>query len=250
MEESLLKPSFKKDVFCAGFSWGARQESARECAERVLRLMKGLKKLAPILAKVNWSNRRRGDLVLSKKLDEIEAFLKTGVNRDDFERKPIEELGFLKMSYFSDERFAISLNIHCGVYSPRSGNSIISTFPRNYHLESDLLSYKKAMGWIKVVEDAFEPDDGAFAPFAFDEVYEANSSLYLGWLTYVAKTNPVYELLKTYAFEETAKGMVIRVGEECTDCCSEESIKKLNEISRVLGGEAGFVERKEILPRR
>src|ERR1051326_7571158 len=84
------------ESYCASIGWGPRRESAHECAQRAFAMLEALERLDPCFRDYwTWSRgRKKVRVPVLANREAVEQIIARNVNRDDWDRKVIEELGF------------------------------------------------------------------------------------------------------------------------------------------------------------
>lgn len=113
------------DTYVAGAYWGARKETAQDCAQRASLFFKQLASVSDNLSqwRLRGGNRKSGaenTILDHKPLPEMTKTLQAGVNRKDMgDRNIIPELGY-RLGLWNGKASSVemqSIRIQCGAYS-------------------------------------------------------------------------------------------------------------------------------------
>jgi len=156
--------SVTESYFVASY-WGVRKESADQCGRRLTVFLETLRDCDPILAR--WF--RKGDAPLAGGGNEIgivpttlTALLGVGVNRKDFGRQIIEDLGF-RVNLWNGAQGArgASLSVKCGSYAPRPGiNSCVVSFGASTEKDCVPIPLSLLLSVLESMARAWDPDWG------------------------------------------------------------------------------------------
>ncbi|NMO23480.1 hypothetical protein HPC49_53010 [Pyxidicoccus fallax] len=171
--------------------WGARQESATECARRAQRLFQSLAECDPALR--HWYTRghttrgRPGVPVDTKVLAPLEEEMLRGRHWTDRNKRVIEELGFLT-HFWNEETPALQITITCGAYTSTPNSCILmlrgggTTSPR-------LLNVPMLARLMTIMVEAWDVDHGLVSTNNYTLLIGRKDSgpVGAGWLTYVSR---------------------------------------------------------------
>jgi hypothetical protein len=178
------------ETYYAGAYWGVRPESSEECAEHALLFFERLKQIDP--AWVQWYRAGKaprgvpGVLVNVEDKQELEELFQRGRNRTDVGRKIIEDLGFSIVVWTPERKNSTMVRIHCGVYTPFSGNSCRMEMPAEGTTTERLLNVAVMRQVVTSMVMAWEPDWGIATSHDLRELIpRRNRKEYpVGWLMY------------------------------------------------------------------
>ncbi|MGO4569994.1 Imm52 family immunity protein [Rhizobium sp. 2YAF20] len=147
--------------FAAAY-WPARKETVDECTERTSRFLGGLATISDAFS--GWRQKagsRKGALaqkvIAPDATGDIRALLENGRNRRDIDRSIIEELGFgIGLWNSRSETEAMSLSIHCGLYTAVGGlsNSVDLRLPYSF----DTTSGETVLALMRSFAESWEPE--------------------------------------------------------------------------------------------
>jgi hypothetical protein len=183
---------FERESYEVNMYWGARQESAAECARRAQRFCQALGECDPALRHWYTGGRRipkglPGLPVDTTSLEALEKEMLRGRNRTDRGKRVIEDLG-LYNHWWNEEPAAIRLDIKCGAYCSIPNRCHLA-FPSLNTTAPRLLKVPMLVRLMRVMVEAWDLDYGL--------VTTNNHILLLskreqkptgaGWVTYVSR---------------------------------------------------------------
>lgn len=177
--------------FILGAYWDARPDDLRQCTENAGRLFAGLAEIDPLLA--HWYERGRSSKdALKRKVDisdarRLEGLLLKGRSQRDIGREIVETLGF-RMGVWNgadkDEAEAC-VDIHCGCYSERIGNTVIIELPRK---SEGLRWVENASALLALVAEIWRPNwAGIMSKKAIEERDFDADLPFVDWMVYVPR---------------------------------------------------------------
>jgi hypothetical protein len=182
-----------------GAYWGSRPEDVTQCAGRLVRCLRQLGEVSPVLS--TWFRKGSGKaakvpLVLEPTV--LSERLLAGRNRRDFGGEVIDELGYSLGLWNRNGTAPVGLSVTCGVYlqSPSVANSFVLNLPE-LDLESgeivrDLYDHGAAVAAIRAVVDSWSPDWAVFSPYSLRSAQVSRPGEgYVGWATYSARLDPI-----------------------------------------------------------
>jgi hypothetical protein len=182
------------ETYYVGAYWGARKESAEECARRAATFLNLLASCDPLLASWNKIPKPRGrgrkTPLMPPDLEFLTEAYRRGVNREPG-GPAIEELG-LRVSAYNDgtgEDF-VSLSMLCGSYSSgRISNSCVLDPPTKGASADRILSAPVLAAVVRSMAIAWEPDWAVAMSHTHRDVVDADvkADVWLGWVTYLAR---------------------------------------------------------------
>jgi hypothetical protein len=180
------------DRIYVGAYWGVRQETAEACTARVVGTLHELDCVDSQFCRWFTLGRSRKEALrhqVTISQDKLCALLKKGVNRGDFDKQPIPDLGFsIGLWNGAPDDESVGLSIHCGMYSPWVNNSVVLDLPSDGKPLGRLLNFAVirrialivvknwAPDWLTVNTDHLR-DDVLKLPVDVPDI---------GWLTYLS----------------------------------------------------------------
>jgi hypothetical protein len=188
-----MEMSDTPETYYAGAYWGARKESAGECARRAADFLASLARCAPAFSRWFKPARSRGKS-LAQPLDPepaaLEKLLLKGRNRTDAGQEVIEQLGFsLGLWNGGPPRGDASLSLFCGGFSERTVNSCLLHPPQSGPGSERILTAPLLAEVVRCMVLAWEPDWGiATSSTHMDRVTRtAQPGTFIGWVTYFSR---------------------------------------------------------------
>lgn len=179
------------DHHYVGAYWGARRETAAECARRLTFFFQGMAQYDPTFTQ--WYSGGpgvpRGAPGHSVATDErfLAALLEKSRSRTDRGKKVIEPLGFIRILW-NAKRDASEIHLSCGGYSPGMMNFCLFNPIRRGPVRERLLTEPVMTGVLTSMATAWEPD---YAMVGSSEMVEATrkqeGEVRVGWLTYLSR---------------------------------------------------------------
>jgi hypothetical protein len=208
--------------FYVGAYWGSRQESVDDCANRALRLLRGLGALHPAFD--TWY--RRGSSLpealqhrVIPEREAISSLLKSGQIRTDIDGFVIEELGY-SMNMWTGKEAPAELSIGCGKFirSEPVKNAVILTLPRSVGDITELSRPTTARAVIQLLVDCWEPDWVTWTSREWRNAQSATQSPpVFGWMTYLSQPFDPAELPSAVTLEQFGSGYLVTAAHEITD---------------------------------
>jgi hypothetical protein len=180
--------------FYAGAYWGARRESAIECAERLSDCLtalagvdpcfsmwcrKGGSKASPLRASVDAAS-----------WDELAALLTAGRNRRDTDKGVISELGFNAALWNCNENSIASFRVTCGAYidNPAIKNVFVLQLPEFTGDAAGLGHRISAIAVVKALVESWDPDWATWSSHDWRSTQTVDAAKpVFGLATYVAR---------------------------------------------------------------
>ncbi|HSP81249.1 MAG TPA: Imm52 family immunity protein, partial [Myxococcaceae bacterium] len=181
-----------QENYYVGAYWGARKETALECARRAEQFFHMLARCDQSF--VQWYRAGRGasrelpGYPVHPEVKELEEmFLRSRVHVGPGKVEVIEDLGFGRHMWNGKKESSL-LNLHCGEYSPwGSGNVCLLSPPRSGAVKERLLRVPVLAEILTSMATAWEPD---FAMATSDEMVDVvekrKREVRVGWLTYLS----------------------------------------------------------------
>jgi hypothetical protein len=180
------------ETYYVGVYWGARQETAAECARRLARFLQELAACDASFRQWYQPGRApRGEPGLALPADdprELEAFLLRGRNRADSDGRVIEELGF-SGSIWNGRKNAALVNLACGGSSPHVSNVCVMDLPAEGEPFERLVQVPTLVQVLTCMVNAWEPEWGVATSHPLSEriVPRGHRGASAGWLTYSSR---------------------------------------------------------------
>ena len=177
------------ETYYLGAYWGARKESAKECAERAALLLSSAPQVDPAFARWFQQGGSRKDALkrpIEPDAPSLEKLLSRGRDR------VVEELGFRLSGWngAQDDRDATSFDALCGGGSPRVSNFWLFDLPIQGPHADRVLSGPVLTDLLRATAIAWAPDWGVAMSHAHRDLLEPErvpKAPYVGWVTYLAK---------------------------------------------------------------
>ncbi len=176
-----------------GTYWGARKESAEECARRLQNLLRQVALLDPLFGR--WfksakSLKQSLTRPLELDLPSIQQYLQRNLMRDD-RRQPMEDLGF-SISLWNGEQGGNDafLSLSCGGYWEQVSNSCVLNAPFEGPGSERVLTAAFQTQALRALATAWDPDWGMSTSYALLDVMEKKGHKRdwdVGWVTYVSR---------------------------------------------------------------
>ena len=183
----------KVESYYLAVYWGARKESAGECAQRARRVLVSLVECDPIFA--HWfeqgasqNSALHNEIALTE--TSLEALFLKGANRGDFSNRPIENLGFrVALWTGGEDGGSAKLTIKCGCYARAPlVNSCVIGLPFSGAAAARLLQTERLATIMKSSVLAWDPDWGVVMTRAYQSTLPAPATLapQVGWMLYLS----------------------------------------------------------------
>jgi len=181
-----------QERYYVGAYWGARKETALECARRAELLFHMLARCDPSFAQ--WYRAGRGSPrelpghPVRPEVKDLEALFLSGGNRTDLGENIIEDLGFSKILW-NAKKGATDIHLHCGEYSPwGSGNVCLLYPPTEGTVQERLLRVPVLVEVLTCMATAWDPDFAvATSSEMVDLIEKRKREVRVGWLTYLSR---------------------------------------------------------------
>jgi hypothetical protein len=111
-----------------GGYWGARKESARECASRLVRFLNALGRLDPPISLWSVASGSAKPRPISIETSPLEELLERGRPKRDTDGEAISDLGFM-LSLWNAEGWRVALDVSCGASDGRTINRCVLELP-------------------------------------------------------------------------------------------------------------------------
>jgi hypothetical protein len=181
-----------QERYYVGAYWGARKETALECARRAELFFHMLARCDPSFAQ--WYRAGRGfprelpGWPVHPEADAWEKLLLKGRNRTDVGKEVIEDLGFRQLVW-NAKKEATDIHLSCGKYSPGGGPNVCLLYPaKEGAVRERLLRAPVLAEVLASMATAWDPD---FAVATSGEmrhlVKKAEREVDVGWLTYLSR---------------------------------------------------------------
>ncbi|MFL5347277.1 MAG: Imm52 family immunity protein [Hyalangium sp.] len=176
-----------------GAYWGARKESAEECARRLAALVQLLAPMDPLFA--NWFKSAKSLKESLKRPLELElSALTKHVQRcimRDTRRQPMEDLGFSVWLWNGRQGGNDAwLRTSCGGYSEWVGNNCILEAPDEGPGSERVLTMPIQVAALRAIAAAWDPDWGISTSYALQDVMAKKGDerdWRVGWITYISR---------------------------------------------------------------
>ncbi|HYH94734.1 Imm52 family immunity protein [Hyalangium sp.] len=181
------------ETYYAGAYWGARKESAEECARRAQTFFDIMARHGPHLA--HWfkppHSRKQASVPLPLDAPTLRELFSQGSTRND-EGSPIEDLGF---RIFADSgqwpdtppRELASLTVKCGGHADSMGpNASVLNLPSAGDPLEQLVSAPMLANILRAMVLAWEPERGLATSHAHRELVSERAKVgtFVGWVMY------------------------------------------------------------------
>jgi immunity protein 52 of polymorphic toxin system len=179
------------ETYYIGTYWGARQEDAAACAQRLLTLVRLLEPLDPLFAR--WfqgakSLKKSLERPLELDLPLLQQYIQRKILRDS-RRKPMDEAGF-SFGLWNGEQGGNDawLDIYCGEYSKWVGNSCLLKAPYEGPGSERVLTASFQAQALRALATAWDPDWGVGISSAHRNIIEKKfPEVKVGWVTYLSR---------------------------------------------------------------
>jgi hypothetical protein len=177
--------------YYVGGYWGARKETALECARRAEVFFHMLARCDPTFAQ--WYRGGRGfprelpGYPVRPEAQEWEQLFLQGRNRNDVDKGVIEHLGFMT-HVWNAKKAPSRVRFNCGAYSPGVVNSCLIDPPDEGPVRERILSGPVLAEVLTSVATAWDPDFAiASSTEMVDVVQKRKWEVRVGWLTYLSR---------------------------------------------------------------
>jgi hypothetical protein len=180
------------ETYYAGVYWGARQEAAPECAQRLARFLQESAACDAFFQHWYMPGRVPRDQprrpLSPDDPKELEAFMLRGRNRTDSGSQVIEDLGF-SGSIWNGRKNAALVNLACGGYSPHVSNVCVMDLPSEGEPFERLVQVPMLMQVLTCMVNAWEPEWGVATSHPLSEHIspQGHRGAFVGWLTYISR---------------------------------------------------------------
>ncbi len=174
----------------AGCYWGARHESAEECARRTVSCLQWLAQVHPAFSHWYQQGRTRVEALKRPLLLEqpnIVDLVRVGRSRRDSDHAVVEELGFQFALWTGgkDDESAV-LRVRCGSRSEAVRNNCILLLPERMPPGSESIDLPMLQTIADLEARAWEPEWGVIAPEVYPQFMEdSRPGGFAGWLTFI-----------------------------------------------------------------
>ncbi|MFY2558994.1 immunity 52 family protein [Corallococcus terminator] len=177
------------ETYYAGVYWGARKETAQECAHRLARFLSALADADPAFARWFQLGKSRKDALkrpLAPSPMELEKLVLRGRDR------VFEDLGFRIRGWngATEDGDAADFDILCGGYTDAVRNVCVFGLPNRRLSASRILTASVLADTLRATASAWEPDWGVAMSHAHRDLVEPRrvpKAPYIGWVTYLAR---------------------------------------------------------------
>jgi hypothetical protein len=178
--------------YYVGSYWGARKETALECARRAELFFHMLSRCDPTFAQ--WYRGGRGaprtlpGHPVQLDVPEWEQLFLRGMFRTDVSKKVIEEFGFKQYVWNAKNKERTRIEFHCGGYSLGAVNTCLLYPPEVGPLRERILSAPLMAEVLTSVATAWDPDFAMVSSSEMvDLVRKRKGEVRVGWLTYLSR---------------------------------------------------------------
>ena len=179
------------ETYYIGAYWGARQEDAQTCAQRLATLVQLLQPVDPLLA--SWfrsakSLKQSLTRPLELELSRLQAHVQRSLMRDD-RRQPMEDLGF-SFTLWNGQQGGnhTFLRVACGGYWEQVSNYCVLKAPFEGPGSERVLTTSFQVQALRALALAWDPDWGAALSSVHRDIIEKKSpDVWLGWVTYLSR---------------------------------------------------------------
>jgi hypothetical protein len=175
-----------------GGYWGARKETALECARRAEFFFLMLARCDPTFAQ--WYRGGRGaprtlpGHPVRMEVQEWEQLFLRGMLRTDVDNEVIEEFGFREYVWNARNKERTRIEVRCGAYSLGAVNSFLLRPPEVGPLRERILSAPLLAEVLTSVATAWDPDFAMVSSSEMvDLVRKRKGEVRVGWLTYLSR---------------------------------------------------------------
>ncbi|GEN07066.1 Immunity protein 52 [Myxococcus fulvus] len=233
------------ESYYAGVYWGARKESAEECARRLQVLLERLPAVDSSLAHWFQQGKSRAEALkrpLLPQLAELEPFVLRSKDR------VVDELGFSIAGWngASADDETTSFLIACGGHSEWVGNRCVYTLPSRGPSLERLLSEPTPSALLRHTAVAWEPDWGVAISEQHRDLqkpHRPKGAPYVGWVTYLARHRGTVPPLPAPVRVETVegKGTLIVLTPERFTVSNPEHVALVEQVQALLD-QAGLLK--------
>jgi hypothetical protein len=235
--------------FYLGAYWGARRESADECAVRLANFLSRVGEQEHMFGRWHILIPRAGSPPVRQRDLTSGALTETllqGRNRRDDDGTVIEDLGLLVSLGTDDgDEDLLRMSVKCGAFTPFAANSCVIEFPRTGPSRERLLTATAARALMHHVSAAWRPD---WAVVTSDPVRERHMAQhgrswrlpFVPWMLYLSKARGTVPPLRAPATSEVvhdgieAVGSLITVTPEPMNSENSEHIEAGERVRMVL----------------
>ena len=179
------------DSFFLRFSWGPRKEALEQCADRLRRFLVDIGAVDPTFTA--WRNGRRAgeNIHFPPNMEQLQRLLAEGVNRKDIGNEIMPDLGFSVSLLAAEDDTAMTLGMHCGVYSHWNRNVCSIVFPTDGKVADRILQTSVLTAIAKAVVRNWEPEYGVITSHHCSKLTSPKSfETEAGWVTYLSPNSP------------------------------------------------------------
>jgi hypothetical protein len=243
-----------RESYYVGAYWGARKETALECARRAELFFHMLARCDPSFTQ--WYRAGRGfprelpGYPVHLEVKELEELFLRGRNRTDFGKNVIEDLGF-RLHVWNAKKECTRLELHGGAYSPLgAGNLCLLEPPTQGAVTERLMRAPVLAEVLTCMATAWDPDYAMATTFEMVErVKKRNREVRVGWLTYLSRRlGPVPPLPAPVRIEPVGTlGWLLVLSPERMTASNPEHVAFTARVRELLD-RAGLIERPEPAP--
>ena len=232
-----------QETYYTGTYWGARRETAAECAQRAAAFLQGLAACDPSFQ--HWYQPGRtprglpGRPLPSDDLRELEAFMLRGRNRTDFGHHVIEELGF-SGTFWNGRKNSALVSTVCGSSSPHTSNLCVMNLPSRGEPFERLVCASVLARVLTCMVTAWDPDWGVATSGPLRDLVSDKGRVgtFAGWLTYISRRRGTVPPLPAPARIEPVgtHGTLVILMPERPTVSTPEHVESLSRLQRLLDG--------------
>jgi hypothetical protein len=238
------------ETYVARVSWAPRRESAQSCAQRAFALLEALERLDPSFREFwTWSRgRKKVRVPVLANRERVEEIIGRNVNRNDWDRKVIEELGFstsfvhtLKDCEGAPKgRESLFIRFHCGCYSELSSNSCVMDLPAYPPTSERVLRWEVLAELMRLMLDTMDGDNGLITSRDHRELMNRHigaTEQPVGWLMYFSRQRGTVPPLPAPVRIEPVgeKGALVILTPERLTAANPEHVELGLQVQRLLG---------------
>ncbi len=230
------------DAFYVRFLWRSRKEDLAECASRLGRFLESISALDRVFSTVYEAGKTSNASLVSPRQEKLEKMLAKGVNKKDIGKEDMPELGYSLTLWNPDtSEGAVTLRVHCGVYSKHVNNLCLINLPNSGAAVQRLLAVPFLVQLCKAVVEVWNPEHGVVSSMSCSKIAPtANFFAEVGWITYLSdRYDTIPKLPATIRVESVgADGRLVIATDEVLSPQNPGHVKTVRELASILRHES------------
>ena len=217
------------------FCWGARKETAEECAVRLIHFLKDLANIDSVFNSWTMVGGKKWRCDRQPAKTQVIKWLTESISRPDIDNHELPELGLSAAFYTNERDSPLALNIKCSSYSPWILNVCSISLPATGKVLDRILKVSILLKISKSIVLNWQPEHGviSYHPCAVGQS-PSNFLLDAGWITYLSTNQKNIILPNSFLVEEHDCGRFVIITNELFTDANTKHLTALKELSTLL----------------